>query len=457
MPALVKRTYRPRRITAPYRRRRVSAYRTPLYRSPRPAPRRRTIGSRSYAQNTDAMKSVSSNAGANIGGAIGSLFGPAGSALGSLLGHGAQSLVKMVTGFGDYNVNRNSLMPGALEPPMIVNQLTGKGIVVRHREYIADITSSIIFTTQQYAINAGLVGTFPWLSQIAESFEEYCIHGMLFEFKSMSSDAVLSTAANSALGTVIMATQYNALNPGFVDKREMENYEFSNSAKPSESFIHPIECKGTETPVKCLYVRIGSVPTNADQRLYDLGVFTIATQGMQSAVGTIGELWVTFEIEFFKPKLISGLGLQVLTDHYRLVGVTNAFPLGSLDRAPEKGSQIGTEIFITGSGATQVFFPFEIVDGTYLVEYSVQGTATAVTSPTFTPLPNLTFAPPLYQNDTNASQFIRTGTVTSVYWQSSLVTISGPQAGFTIGIGVLPTAVTAGDLWITQINSGISA
>lgn len=57
----------------------------------------------------------------------------------------------------------------------------------------------------------------------------------------MSADALNSV--NTALGQVIMATDYNAANPPFGQKSEMENYEFGQSCKPSESQIHPIEVR----------------------------------------------------------------------------------------------------------------------------------------------------------------------------------------------------------------------
>jgi len=437
-----------------------------LYRAPRTAVATRRRYSRSYQASGDAIRpppttAPTSNWGSTIGGGIGSLFGPAGSALGSLLGHGAQSLVKMVTGFGDYNIQRNSLMPGALEPPIINNATkigSRGGIVVRHREYIGDISPSVAFVQTTYSINAGLVSTFPWLSQIGASFEEYCIHGMLFEFKSMSSDAVLSSSANSSLGTVIMATQYNALNPGFVDKREMENYEFANSSKPSESFIHPIECKGNETPIKCLFIRTGAVPANADQRLYDLGDFSIATQGMQSATGVIGELWVSFEIEFYKPKLISSLGLELLTDHFRLTAVSNTRPLGAaVSTNPQPGSNLGSYIFVNGSGATTVIFPPYISDGEYQITYIVTGTAAAITPPSFGAVSNCTFTPLLLINGTSASNFIPGGVTTPVYFQVTIMTVTGPGPIFSVSAaGTLPSSITSGDLIIAQINASLT-
>ena len=172
--------------------------------------------------------------------------------------------------------------------------------VISHREFIRDIRSSIDFESTTLTINPGDPVTFPWLHQIAENFEEYIFQGLVFEYKTNSATAVSST--NTAMGTVCMATQYNSLAPDFTSKHQIENYEFSNSAVPSESFLHAIECDPKlGNDVKYVFNERDS-KVNADPRMYNLGKTTIGTQGMQAA-STIGELWVTYKICFMKPRL----------------------------------------------------------------------------------------------------------------------------------------------------------
>lgn len=214
-----------------------------------------------------------------------------------------------IRGFGAYKIGNNSVLAGGMSPPMIVNSVRSGGMIVRHREYLRDITASNLFKGTTFTINPGLPETFPWLAQIAGSFEQYRMRGLLFEYKTTSSDTILSSATSTALGTVVMGTQYNVLDEPFDNKFEMENYEFSNSSKPSLSMIHPIECAKSQTPISLLYVRTPSTDTSkGDPRLYDLAKFTIATVGMQGQFNTpqqnnaaIGELWCTYEVEFFKP------------------------------------------------------------------------------------------------------------------------------------------------------------
>lgn len=230
-----------------------------------------------------------------------------GSRIGAFLGDKAQGFLGRITGLGDYNVSRNSLVTG-LDPPPMVNS-AGRGTTIRHREYLGDIISAPViggFNVETYNLNPGDGNTFPWLSTLATNFQEYRFDGVVFEFKTMSADALNST--NTALGQVIMATNYNASLPSFQTKYEMENTEFANSCKPSCSMMHPIECARKESVLNELYVAPGGeIPNNDNPQFYHFGKFQIATNGFQAANINIGELWVTYEITFFKPVLL-GLG-----------------------------------------------------------------------------------------------------------------------------------------------------
>jgi hypothetical protein len=106
------------------------------------------------------------------------------------------------------------------------------------------------------------------------------------------------------LGTVILASDYNVLHASYSTQREMENSMFASFAKPSENVIHPIECAASETPIDKLYVRSSGVNVaGGDLRLYDLCFFYVATVGLPASAPNIGELWVSYEVEFFKPTL----------------------------------------------------------------------------------------------------------------------------------------------------------
>jgi len=310
---------------------------------------------------------------------LGGMLGPVGS---SLAQNGANWLSD-VLGMGDYEIKENSLMNANSGVPTFKE--SKHSVRIRHREYLGDITGSVAFSDRAYSINPGLETSFPWLSNVAYGFQQYRFHGLLYEFVSTSANALNSV--NTALGTVVMSTQYNATLPNFLNKAEMEQYEFSCSTPPSKSLIHPVECNPEETPLDHLYVRAGAPPANSDLRMYDLGIFQLATVGMQAAAN-IGELWVTYDVEFFKPRIQPGgayPGQFTRIDN----GPYTASPdvLGSIQTNP-KGT-LGVTISNTNGGWDTIFFPSSITSGRYFVYVTWTGSVAAglnITNPTFSNL-----------------------------------------------------------------------
>lgn len=401
-----------------------------------------------YQRPTSDRLTLPSTLGSMLGGAAGTFVGgPLGGVIGSGIGHLAQGLLKHVTGFGDYRVEVNTLMGEGFSPPELIN-MSKNGFCVRHREYIGDITASANFTINSYDINPGASGTFPWLSGVAENFEEYMITGMIFEFKTLSAD--YTTAASAALGYVAMATQYNSLLPAFPDKIHLENYEFANSAKPSETFIHPIECKRALNPVSQLYVRTGPVESNADQRLYDLGKFQIATGG-NSGTGVLGELWCTYEICLYKPKLVEADD-EILSSHWHLTSVTDLAPFGG-----------GAAVLLPGStlqavpNGTSLTFPSTLSDGLFYVSYYVIGTSAIVKAPTTTALFHCSLVNGFYNN---LSPYIGSpvdGANSQILAYSVLLHVTGPSAVLVFSDdGLYPVSITGAELWVTQVNDDIT-
>lgn len=259
-----------------------------------------------------------------IGGRLGGAGGAAvGGGIGNFLGSGFSA----VTGYGDYS----GITGNRMSVPRVFNKPGRNGVCIRHEEYLGDIVTSSTagaFSIQGFAINPGQGVTFPWLEQLAVNFEEYILQGCLFTYKSMSADSLSST--NTALGTVIMATDYNAGNPLFGSKAEMESYEFASSCKPSLSMVHPVECHPHQNPISELYVRPGAVPTGQDVRLYDLGLFQIATTGFQAASVNIGELWVSYQVCLLKPKMWQALGYSNgFYTQFTTTGIAALTPLGT--------------------------------------------------------------------------------------------------------------------------------
>lgn len=228
---------------------------------------------------------------------------PAAYSIGSAIGH----KIKQVTGYGDYTIRRNTL---AGSVPQVSNPASGIGMTISHREYIGDIVTGPAnsFSLSSIVINPSNQLFSEWLAGIACNFEEWKPEGILFYFKSTSADALNSV--NTALGTVVMATQYNPYSTPFNSKADMESYEYSCSGVPSQDIVHMIECDPWQGAISTYFTGSGA-NTPGDLRFNQLGTFYIATTGFQGANVNIGELWVTYQFTLLKPKLWSTLANQI--------------------------------------------------------------------------------------------------------------------------------------------------
>lgn len=282
-----------------------------------------------------ASRALVGSALSSLGGTVGSYLG---GPVGGLLGSAAGKLVANVTGYGDYKVNRNSLVTGS---PVPTFREGGDGVVISHREFLTNVAGSVAFALTSFRINPGLVTTFPWLSRLAQNFEEYEMEGLLFQYRPTSGSAVSSTS--SALGAVIMATDYDVLNPNFATKQQMESYQYSTSTVPFAALLHPVECARRKNVLDNLYVRSSAPPAEADPRMYDLGNFQIATEGMQT-VYTVGELWVTYHVRFRKPRL-SFTDIQLAYTHIK--------------ESPANSATTGTAFFGTDGGIVNTGSPVQ--------------------------------------------------------------------------------------------------
>ncbi len=366
----------------------------------------------------------------------------------SLGGLITKGLTTLISGFGDYKVQGNSLMTGGMSPPAIVNSVDNGGFIIRHREYLADIGASSPFSLNTYTINPGDPNTFPWLSTIAVNFEQYRVRGMLFEFKSLSSDAVLSASTSSALGSIIMATQYDVLDYPFINKFEMENYQYANSSKPSLSFIHPIECARAQTSVSELYVRSGQhILNNSDARFYDLGKFNIASVGMQATSGVAGELWCSYEIELFKPKIGDVSTTYGLYDHFTLAGASDSAPIGTSSVRSVTSTLRGT----INSAGTVYTFDSSTPHGNYLIQLTMTGGSVTIggTSTTFSACLGLN------RYSSNSVSFINaSGASATTYLYTQYITVTGSPATITFASGTFPSS-PVGDLYILQVPTNL--
>lgn len=176
-----------------------------------------------------------------------------------------------------------------------------------NREFVGTVRGSVDFDTLNYTINAANPALFPWLSRIAQSYQQYDFEKLEIEFVSSSSNALNST--NTALGSVVMVTQYDTQSPAFDSFSVALSTQGATQVKPSISSKHRVETKVARELVKWRYCRQSSLAGSGDSRLYDTGLFQFMTEGMQAAA-VIGNLWVNYTVAFTKP-VYTPLGKQI--------------------------------------------------------------------------------------------------------------------------------------------------
>lgn len=144
---------------------------------------------------------------------------------------------------------------------------------VHNIERICEIGVSEFTGIKRYQINPGLMTTFPWLSNIAGSFDRYIFKRLIFRYK--------PTCPTTTTGQVVFAWDYDALDPIPRNNREMCQETFWKAISPwqSTSFAIP----GVN---KNLYTR-NAVIAGSDLKTYDIGQLFISVDVDADAVGYI--------------------------------------------------------------------------------------------------------------------------------------------------------------------------
>jgi len=369
-----------------------------------------------------------------------------GAQLGDLAEKGVRGFAKSFFGVGDYTLKSNSLVPGggATSSKVQIIPAGDRETRIIYREYLGDVythpTVAGSFNIAGYSLNPGLLATCPWLAPIAQQYEQWTPNGIVFEFRSTSSEYV----STQALGSVIMATEYDSLDTAFANKQEMLNAAYSNEAKPSERIVHGVECDPRDNPNRIFYVRAGPVPSGGSVRDYDLGTFYVATQGGATANLNLGSLYIHYDITLRKEQLFNGLTAKgVLYALYtNTTSYTNANPLTNLTY------RSGYNNLLTLSGTT-ITFPTYTSGARWVVMIRWYGSVAAAYafSALLVGLQEAT--------GTSASEFWSGGT-SSYCVYAYIFTQTARTASIAFSGMTLPTGTQISTLYVSQISSDVS-
>lgn len=452
-------TRAPRRTTPRQYNSRAQTY-APRATSTRSVPRTRRPRKEAASEPPGWTSAIGTSLGTIAGGFLG---GPAGAALGGTLGKAmGDGLGTIISGFGEYRVQQNSLLHTVnwgQSPPRVMNTSKGQAFIVQHREFIGNMysgelvpaTSASSFTYETQSINPGNPEIFPWLAAVASQFQQWELRGMLVELKTTSSN----TSATLSQGTMFMSAEYNVLADEPTNKRELENMEFADSCKPSESLIMPIECARDQTVSTKLYIAPDLNYNGGDPRLYDICKIYYGSEGVPAAGAAIAEVWVSYEVALYKPKILE-LGFLVQSYHSHFSGATALLPLGA--------NQVvlpGSTDLVRVDGST-VYFPIGSATWLLLVHWTgqlagvlVPGTTTTNCSAVDSWADNIggdqtSARAPLGLSGGQSTSMMRAIFV-NVPPGGTLDTIPSVTFGT---LGVVPASVCYGDIVVTEVSHG---
>jgi len=208
-----------------------------------------------------------------------------------------------------------------------------------------------------------------------------------------------------------------------------------------------VECKPSETSTLLKYVRSGAVPTGQDLRLYDQGLFQFISQ--YNPTQDLGELWVTYCVEFYKPVLqLENSVIRATGAVVERSGVTNGNPLGT------------STTKVTGSfpltvGATSLSWS-GIVGAHYRVDIYLVGAVNAIGSVFNAPTAVGAVGTQLFLNDSLAF-LTSTGTNFTIQAISIIYTVTDTTTTLTFPVGgeQVPAAPCSAVIWVTTVDPAI--
>jgi len=327
--------------------------------------------------------------------------------------------------------------------PVPAIHTTDESCSISKTEYLGDVYTSAVagqFFSRTFDFNPGVF--LIWGSQLAQLFQEWRLDGAVVSFRSRSS----SYTATTTLGTVMIAMDYNATNPDFTTKQQMQETSGSASCSIDQNCDCYIEADKAANVLKNLYVRTGSVPSGSDIHLYDLGKLQVATSGC-AASANVGELYINYHITYTKPVVFPGASIDGA--HYTLTSPSNTAYFGT------SRTMVDDQIGLTFTDNNTILFPAGTY-GNFSIQLRYVGTAATLALPTNT-LTNLAnTAGTLYGGNTwCVSPSVGTSSTNMLYVVSVYVVNPSGASSIALSGGTIPTAATQADLVITQISPAL--
>jgi len=173
------------------------------------------------------------------------------------------------------------------------------GTIVIGTEYLGTLVGNTGFLATQYPINPGMYTTFPELSQIACNFTRWRVRRLVAR--------LIPLQGTSAVGAIMLSPQYDVLDQDppteqqFNQYRNVKQYPLGATA---DWFIKEkldlMACNAASMGLaRDLYVRVGPLASNLDQKTYDMANLVVAVSGTANSTSIVAKIWLDYEIELF--------------------------------------------------------------------------------------------------------------------------------------------------------------
>jgi hypothetical protein len=240
---------------------------------------------------------------------------------------------------------------------------TPGSIILTKSEYLKDIKAPGNFTgydVSSLQINPGLIETAPWASTLAGGYQHYRFNKLRF--------SLMPTVGADTPGMWGVAVLYDSQLP--LPTTKLDFLDTEGAARASAWM--PCEY---DAPLKDLrradqfFVRLAEDLGDLDPNVYDLGKVIVTTDGYDLSTATaIGELWITYEIEFYTPTRRINQGARF--GYSQSTGVSPV--AGPLANSNFVGSTLPMQVY----GDNAIIFP---EPGQYVVSTQGLGNTTALT------------------------------------------------------------------------------
>lgn len=178
---------------------------------------------------------------------------------------------------------------------------------VQNRELLmSEVLGATTFTLQKrIELNPGLSETFPWLSTIAQNYEEYKFKRLVFRY--------ITRSPTTSSGSVMLCPLYDPLSGAPTTEAAASAVRGTCEGPIWEEHVFDLTRLVTEA-YKRYFLRAG--PVAADLKTYDLGALCVFTNDCASTA-PIGKLWVEYDVDFYEPSTTVEAGGPISVPHGR--------------------------------------------------------------------------------------------------------------------------------------------